>query len=135
MAREIVWLTAAGVQRATWSEGALRVAPADAVIVDEADLPERELWQAWTIEAGAVVVDMARARDLWRNRIRGERDVLMSRADAAVNLAQDDEDGPAEAAARAWRRALRDAPDDPAIDAAATPAELIAVWPACLSAD
>ena len=132
MAREIVWITPAGVQRATWSEGALRVAPAEAVIIDEEDLPERELWQAWTIEDGVIVVDMARARDIWRHRIRGERDVLMPRADAAVNLAQDNEDGSAEASARAWRRALRDAPDDPAIATATTPAELVAVWPACL---
>lgn len=132
MAREIIWMTAAGVQRAAYSDVALRVAPPDAVIVDEADLPERALWEAWTIVESAVAVDMAKAREIWRNRIRGERDVLLPLADAAVNLAQDNDDADAEATARAWRRALRDAPADPAIEGAVTPADLVAVWPACL---
>ena len=76
-----------------------------------------------------VNVDMTKAREIWRDKIRAARaeefaalDMQYMRADEA-----DDTDAKAEVVAR--KNLLRDAPADPAIEAASTTEELVAVWP------
>jgi hypothetical protein len=69
-------------------------------------------------------VDMAKARNIWRDKLRAEREPLFDGLDHEQRLA--DEAGDAALVADIIRRKklLRDAPQDPRIDSAATPDEL-----------
>ena len=81
----------------------------------------REAW-TWPLAAGPIEVDMTRARDLQRDRIRVERAARWGAADRDFNVAQ--EAGTSTAAAATVRRKMRDAPAHASIDEAATPEAL-----------
>jgi hypothetical protein len=94
---------------------------------------DRAYRNAWRLrDAGKIVVDMSAAREIHREKLRNLR------APRLVALDQDylraDERGDLLEKQRIAQRkqALRDAPADPAIDAAQTPDELRAVIPAAL---
>lgn len=101
--------------------GAVALGPED-------ELPPRDEFRpAWVIQDGAVRVDMERAREIHRDRIREARAPLLAELDIAFQRAL--EDGSDTASIVAEKQRLRDAPADPRIDAARTPEELKAVWP------
>jgi hypothetical protein len=75
-----------------------------------------------------ITIDMTRAREIWRDKIRLARN--FAPLDLAFQRAQ--ETGADIRAIVAAKQALRDAPDDPRIEVAATLDELKAVWPDCL---
>jgi len=103
-----------------------------AYLIDEAAVPaDRTFRDAWVLTADALAVDMAKAREIHRNRIRAARAPLLAAADVAYMRAL--EAGQDTAAIVARKNALRAAPADPAIEAATTPEALAAVWPAVLS--
>lgn len=103
-----------------------------AFVVDESAIPtDRTFRDAWVLTADALAVDMTKARDIHRDRIRAARAPLLAAADVAYLRAL--EAGQNTAAIVARKNALRDAPNDPAIDAAATPAALAAIWPSILT--
>ena len=111
-----------------------------ALTVDASDYTvpaERTFREAWTFagnpEAGVISVDMDAAKDIWRDKIRQARDSEFEALDAAFMKAL--ETGADTSAIVAQKQALRDAPVDPAIDAATTPAELKAVQPAGLKVE
>lgn len=111
-----------------------------ALTVDAADYEvplERTFREAWTLganpEAGVISVDMAKARDIWREKIRLARGPELLALDASFMKAL--ETGADTSAIVAQKQALRDAPADPAIDAATTPDELKAVQPAGLTVE
>jgi hypothetical protein len=79
-----------------------------------------------------VTVDMSKARKIQRNRIRVARAPALAELDIAYQRADEQGDAEAKAAVVAQKQALRDAPEDPAIDAAKTPEELAAVMPEIL---
>lgn len=91
---------------------------------------DRTFRGAWQFNGAAVEVDMAAARDIWRDKIRQARKPLFDALDAAFMKAL--ETGADTSAIVAEKQALRDATADPAIDAATTPDELKAVRPAGL---
>jgi hypothetical protein len=99
-------------------------------IIARGELPTMEFFDAWIFcddeEESAVRVDMAKAREVHRNRIRAARGSLL--ADLDVQFVRALEDGTPTAEIVAMKQALRDAPLDPAIDAAETPAELVMQW-------
>ena len=77
----------------------------------------------------SVTIDMTKAREIWRNKIRDARteefkllDMQYMRADETGNVA-------AKATIAARKNLLRDAPNDSAIENASTVEELSAVWP------
>ena len=76
-----------------------------------------------------IVIDMSKARDIWRDKIRAERDARFKDLDVAYQRADETGDAVKKADIAAQKQALRDAPADPAIDAATTPEELKAIWP------
>jgi hypothetical protein len=78
----------------------------------------------------SITVDMSKAREIWRNVIRAARDPKLAALD--IEFQRCLEYGEDTSAIVAQKEALRDAPQDPAIDTAATPEELKAVWPAAL---
>ena len=94
---------------------------------------ERTFRGAWEANAdtGVISVDMAAARDIWRDKIRQARTEPLAALDTAYMKAL--ETGADTTQIIADKQALRDAPTDPAIDAATTPEELAAVQPAGLT--
>jgi len=75
-----------------------------------------------------ITIDMLKARNIWRDKIRTARN--FTSLDIQFQRAQEynaDTSG-----IIAAKQALRDAPDDPRIDAATTLDELKAIWPDCL---
>ena len=94
---------------------------------------ERTFRGAWEANSGTGVisVDMEAARDIWRDKIRLERTEPLESLDTAFMKAL--ESGADTTQIVADKQALRDAPSDPAIDAATTPEELAAVQPAGLT--
>ena len=94
---------------------------------------ERSFRGAWEANAdtGVISVDMAAARDIWRDKIRQARTEPLAALDTAYMKAL--ETGADTTQIIADKQALRDAPTDPAIDAATPPEELAAVQPAGLT--
>lgn len=93
---------------------------------------DRSFRAAWKVAKDEVVitVDMVAARSIWRDKIREARKAEFERLDAAFMKAL--ERGEDITPIAVQRQALRDAPNDPRIDAASTPEELKAVQPAGL---
>ena len=107
-----------------------------ATFYDAADytLPaERTFRGAWEADAdaGVISVDMAAARDIWRDKIRQARIEPFEALDTAFMKAL--ETGADTTQITADKQALRDAPTHVDIDAATTPEELAAVQPAGLT--
>jgi len=105
-----------------------------ALSVDAADYEtplERNFRDAWSFggdpEAGIISVNMDKAKDLWRDKIRLAREAEFVVLDAAFMKAL--ETSADTTAIVAQKQALRDAPANPDIDAATTPDELKAVQP------
>ena len=94
---------------------------------------ERTFRGAWEANAdtGVISVDMAAAKDIWRDKIRQARTEPLAALDTAFMKAL--ETGADTTQITADKQALRDAPAHPAIDAATTPEELVAVQPAGLT--
>lgn len=103
--------------------------------ISEGDIPaDRTFRNAWCCGAdGKVRPEIARCKAIWREKIRVARapqiaalDIEYQRADEQANVVRKQE-----IAAR--KQALRDAPQDPRIDAAKTPEELKLIQPAGLT--
>jgi len=73
-------------------------------------------------------IDMPAAREILRERIRVKRAPLLAALDVEFLRAQEAGADTADIVSR--KQALRDLPQAPAIDAAATPDDLLAAWPA-----
>jgi hypothetical protein len=76
-----------------------------------------------------VTVDMTKAKEIWRNKIRIARTEKFKELDTQYQRADEDGNAEAKASVVAAKKVLRDAPADPAIDAAITVEELKKVWP------
>lgn len=91
----------------------------------------RTFRDAWT-DTGRVEVDMTKAREIWRDKMRDAREPLFAPLDAsqlsAISVTADQ----ATKEIEAQKQVLRDVTADPGIDAATTPDELVQVWPPVL---
>jgi hypothetical protein len=87
---------------------------------------DKSFRDAWTQNA----IDMEKAREIHKQRLRGLREPLLKALDLAFMLALEGGDGIAEIVAK--KKALRDVTKDPRISEAKTPDELRAVVPECL---
>jgi len=74
-------------------------------------------------------VNMPKARDIWRDKIRAARAPRLAELDAQFLRAVEAGDTVRQAEIVAAKQALRDAPADPRIDAAQTPDALQQVKP------
>jgi hypothetical protein len=90
----------------------------------------RHFRDAWRDGGKAVDVDMPKARDIHRERLRTMRTSKLSALDIEMTRAFDDKAKQGEIEKR--RQALRDVTADPAIEKASTPEELLAVLPDAL---
>jgi hypothetical protein len=99
-------------------------------VVARGELPTMEFFDAWMFcedtERPAIRVDIVKAREVHRDRIRAARGSLLTDLDREFVRALEAGGSTAEIVAR--KQALRDATADPAIDAAETPAQLITQW-------
>jgi hypothetical protein len=74
-------------------------------------------------------VDMKKAPDIWRNKMRRHRAPVMLALDREYQRADEDSDAQRKGDVVRRKKTLRDCPADPRIDAAKTPDELMALWP------
>lgn len=93
----------------------------------------REAWESTGADTGVIDVNMDKAKEVWREKIRQARVEPLAALDTAFMKAQ--ETGADTTQIVADKQALRDAPVDAAIDAATTPDELKAVKPAGLEVE
>jgi hypothetical protein len=77
-----------------------------------------------------ITIDMTKARDIWRDRMRAARAPQLAALDIVFQRAL--EQGADTKAVVAQKQALRDVTRHPDIEAAATIDDLKAVWPDCL---
>lgn len=92
--------------------------------IEDYTLPaDRTFREAWDAPTGAVIgVNMDKAKELWRDKIRLARQEEFQKLDAAFMRAL--ETGGDTSDIVAQKQVLRDAPAHPDIDAATTPEEL-----------
>jgi hypothetical protein len=103
--------------------------------IDPATIPaDRTFRNAWILADGAIAHDMAKAREIKRDQLRRERAPLLAALDTAYLRADETKDEAAKAAIGEQKQRLREAPGDPAIDAAKTADELKAITLAGLAA-
>lgn len=102
-------------------------------IVDPATIPaDRAFRNAWKVGTGAIGIDMPRAREIHRANLRSMRATKFTELDVAYMRADEAGDAALKATIAAQKQALRDAPNDPAIELAKTPEELKIAIPALL---
>jgi len=77
-------------------------------------------------------VNITKAKDIWRDKIREERKPKLEALDVEFMRAVEAGDTDAQATISAKKQALRDATDDPVIEAATTVTELKSARPAAL---
>ena len=80
-------------------------------------------------------INMDKARDIHRDKVRQARKPLLEAKDVAFMRAVEAGDTDAQATVAAEKQALRDATADAAIDAATTPDALKAAWDSDLLGD
>lgn len=95
---------------------------------------DRAFRNAWVMNAGRVEVDMPKAREVMREKMRAARVPLLDALDADYLRADETGDAATKATVTARKQALRDVTAIPAIDSARTPDELKAAWPRELGA-
>lgn len=80
--------------------------PAGSIIVNLSSLPNNDFFDAWELADGVVTVNIAKAKELTKNRLRIERTPLLAAQDVAFQRAL--EDGIATASIVAEKQRLRD---------------------------
>lgn len=94
-------------------------------IVDDSELPQDRTFRGgWTLRDGRVAHDMERCREIWREKLRAERAPKLAALDVEFMRADERGDAAKKTEIAARKQALRDAPNDPRIEAAKTPEEL-----------
>jgi len=102
-------------------------------IKDESVPTDRTFRDAWVLSGAGVIVDMNRARELWREVMRRARADRFAELDVQYMRAIETEDSAAASAIVKKKEELRGVTLLPDIDAATTPAELRSCWPDCLN--
>lgn len=101
-------------------------------VCDESSLPERTFRDAWKVGNGAVEHDMAKAREIHKERLRAIRAPKLAALDVEYMQADESGDSVKKTQIAAKKKALRDVTKDPAIASASTPDELKSVLPSAL---
>ena len=98
-------------------------------VFDKTSLPNINYIKAWDFndDKTAVIVNMPKARDIHRTALRSDRVPRLATLDVAYMRALERGDSTAAQEIAAQKQTLRDIPAHPAIDAAQTPEELMAL--------
>jgi len=95
----------------------------------------RDFRGAWSLSGSVISEDLAKAKEIFRDKIREVRAPLLAKEDVTYMKALEADDADAKAASVAAKAALRDAPAAAAIDAATDIASLKAAWDAATLGD
>jgi hypothetical protein len=95
----------------------------------------RDFRGAWSLSGNVISEDLAKAKEIFRDKIREVRGPLLAEEDVTYMKALEADDADAKAASVAAKAALRDAPAAAAIDAATDIASLKAAWDAATLGD
>jgi len=102
----------------------------DVRVCSRNELPkDRTFRDAWVHRGGKIDVDMPKAREIHRHRIRKARAKLLRKLDQEQLIAMAKDDRAALQKIESSKQALRDAPAHPSIDGAQSPDELKTAWP------
>lgn len=99
-------------------------------IYESFQLPESEFIDAWTIDA---TIDLERAKDVWRNKMRSVRNERLKQLDLEWMRAMELGDTVAATAVAAKKQELRDITKRDELKYAKSLAEVKAFWPAVLN--
>lgn len=103
-------------------------------VIEEADVPnDRKFRAAWSLIDEGISVDMPKARQIWKDILRQARTPKLKELDIKFQRAL--EDGGGTKAIVAAKNELRQVTDDPRIEAATTPEELMLAVPEVLRND
>jgi hypothetical protein len=93
------------------------------------DLPKNQniFFNSWELTDDSVIVNMSKARDIHRSILRQERTPRLTALDVAFMRALERGDTATSQEIAAQKQTLRDIPTHPAIEAAQTPEELVAL--------
>ena len=99
------------------------------VVLDDQLPQDRTFRNAWTdaFDTPTIDVDMPKARDIVRSKLREGRKPALQELDVAYQRADEQADADSKARIAVQKQALRDLPADPRIEEAQTPEELIAL--------
>ena len=89
---------------------------------------DRHFRGAWSLSGSVISEDLAKAREIFKDKIREVRGPLLEAEDVVYMKALEADDATAKAASVTKKTALRDAPAASAISDATTIAELKAAW-------
>ena len=90
----------------------------------------RDFRGAWSLSGNVISEDLAKAKEIFKDKIREVRGPLLDAEDVTYMKALEADDAAAKTASVAAKTALRDAPSASAIDAATDIASLKAAWDA-----
>ena len=96
-------------------------------VQDIESIAVRNLREAWEKSGNDITVNMAKAKEIWRNKIRDARADEFAKLDADFMKALEIGADTSEIAQK--KQALRDAPSHPDIESAQTPEALMQVQP------
>lgn len=117
------------VEVAKWDAVAQATVASFKEITEEEIPKDRTFRNAWSSDPdGSLKVDMAKARNIWRDKIRAARAPLLADLDAEYMRALEAKNEVLQSVAASKKQALRDLPQDPRIESAQTPEELRSVW-------
>lgn len=96
--------------------------------IGDADVPpDRSYRDAWVDDGKVIAHDMAKARDIYRQRVRSDRAGLLAALDVEYMRADESGDDDRKVAVAQVKQRLRRAPEDPRIDACGSVEELRAL--------
>ncbi len=113
--------------------GAINVAEIPEDWVNPKDTANAPFRNALRLVGGGLDIDMSKARDIWRDRMRLARAPLLTALDIEYMRADEAGDVARKREVALQKQSLRDVTADPAIEAARTPDDLKAVWPPVLT--
>ena len=88
----------------------------------------RDFRNAWSLSGTVITEDLAKSKEIFKDKIREVRQPLLDAEDVVYMKALETADSDAQAASIAKKKALRDAPAAKAITDADTIAKLKAAW-------
>ncbi len=88
----------------------------------------RDFRDAWSLSGTVITEDLAKSKEIFKDKIREVRQPLLDAEDVVYMKALETADSDAQAASIAKKKALRDAPAAKAITDADTIAKLKAAW-------
>lgn len=103
------------------------------IIVDDAVIPtERTFRNAWDVDwdKSTVVVDMLKARNIWKERIRAVRKTKLEALDIEYQRADENNNLDEKQRVSARKKLLRGLPQDPRFDTAQSVEDLKEIWSA-----